>query len=372
MTRAKLAGTLLAAALGGGELAAQTMEASSAVFIESYRFKRGLVLDRVTEVTVPVGVSVGLGRRASFALAGGYVWVDLRSADPQLLPHQRIAGALDTEARLSLDAVPGRLIVFATGVIPSGVETVEREELSILGAISSDLIGFATSSVGNGGNVGAGFAAAFPIGEWALGVGGTVRQPLGYRPVVEEPGELRPGADTRVRVGAEGPLARRTYVRAAGMFAHRAKAEVAGTTQNGVGNRFVGYLSVDQGIGSARLVAYAFDALRTDPQVEPTTLGAAVLPRGNLAGAGLRVAFPAGSRVSLAPLAEFRSSWVEDAGDLVLAGRSLRFGTDVRAEVGPQAAVVVQGSGVSGFVVQAGSRVGFRGFRAAVHLEVRR
>jgi hypothetical protein len=51
-------------------------------------------------------------------------------------------------------------------------------------------------------------------------------------------------------------------------------------------------------------------------------------------------------------------------------GQSFRFGADVRGQVAPKAAVVVQGSGVTGYVMQAGSRVNLSGYRVSLHLEL--
>jgi len=356
-------------------LAQGRWEGRTAVFYESYTFGAGLPFERVSEVTVPLGLTYGLGRLGSLALSSGYARVELRSTDTSL-GDQQVSGLLDTEARLSINVVPGKLIMLITGAAPTGIKTVQQKELAILGALSSDVIGFAASNLGTGGNVGAGFAGAVPVGRWAAGFGATVRQPMGYQPVIGETRELKPGNEVRLRAGLEGPLARRTYLRAAGILARTAKdrISVAGSdsTRNGVGHRLIGYLSVNQGIRQFSLTLYGFDVLRGDPQLEQTAQGAAILPRGNLLALGGRLDWPAGPATTVTPNAEWRvSDAAPDTATTALErlGGSLRLAVDVRHRLTPALSTVFQGGRTSGYVMQAGSRIDLSGFRLALHLE---
>jgi hypothetical protein len=201
---------------------------------------------------------------------------------------------------------------------------------------------------------------------------------MGYVPVLGETRELRPGAELKFRAGLEGPVARRTYVRVAGIFARTQKDRISlpgvgDSTKNGLGNRVIGYLSVNQGLGRGSVTVYGFDVFRGDPQVEQTAIGAARLPRGNLVAGGGRIDWPVGERVVVSPQAEFRLSTAAPS-DTVAAleklGQSVRAGADVRIQVARSAALVVQGSGVSGHVVQSGTRVSLSGYRASLFLEV--
>ncbi len=359
-------------------LAAQALtQVQGAVLTESYSFDAGLPFTKISETTVPIGVSARFGRFVTATLSTGYASVSLTSADTALIPNQSVSGALDTELRVGFTVVPGRLVLLATGVLPTGMKTVQQEQVSILGALSSDVIGFLAPSIGTGGGVGGGFAGAIPLGQWALGVGGTYRVPLAYQPIVGQTAELKPGAEARLRVGLEGPLARTTYLRVAGIFATRAKDQVASQPENGVGNRFIGYLSVNQGLGSAALTVYGFDVYRAAPQVGATPAGAAILPRGNLLGVGSRLEVPVGSNTQVAPRVEYRYSAAASdttAGAPVQRlGASLRFGVDVRRTLSPQFAVVLQAGGAVGNVVtQPGvGQVNFTGYRAGLQLEVK-
>ena len=344
---------------------------------EAYVFGDGLGLDGIVEITVPVGVTVPFGRYFDVSLSSGYAYVRLLSADGSGVSDQEISGALDTQARLSFHPVPGRLIVFATGAIPTGVKTVDPQELAILGVLASDIVGFSASTLGSGGNVGGGFAGAIPLGaSWAIGIGATFRESLAFRPVVNSTTEIKPGTEVRLRTGIEGPLAARSYLRVAGIFALRAKDELAGATQNGVGNRFSGYVSLDQGLGNSSLTLYVFDVFRSDPRIEATATGSALLPRSNLIAGGARLSLALGGTTALVPRVEFRKSWTaRNANDTALrsTGYSLRFGTDLRQAFGSITTFVLQLEGVTGSLtpVPTDPSVSLRGFRGGLHLEVR-
>ncbi len=359
----------IAAVLPGSLNAQQVLErVRVAGFYESYNFK-GLDFDRVTEFTIPVGVDLRLGRIGQLALSTGYANIDLRGAGGE--PDQSVSGVLDTEVRLGVNVVPGKLIAIATGIIPTGVTTVNREQLAVLGAIASDVIGFSAPTVGSGGGIGGGLAGAVPLGNFALGLGTTVRLPLGYRPISETDDQLKSGMEFRVRAGLEGPLARRTYLRLATVYAARAKDEFGGQTQHGVGHRLVGYLSLSHYVGSVGVTLYGFDVFRGSPQIEPTAVGATQLPKGNLLGAGSRVALPIGQNTEFTPRVEYRVSAQDIEGlGMRRLGRSLRMGADLRQRLSSEFSVVLQGGYVTGDIRVNGSDSDMDGYRAGLHLIV--
>ncbi len=381
MRRARVVGLpALLLSLASSALAQGRWLGRTAVLYESYSFGGGLIFDRASEMTVPLGLTYKLGPLGNIALSSGYARVDLRSSGTDTtFGDQHVSGLLDTEARLSVNVMPGKLIMLVTGAVPTGIKTVQQKELSILGALSSDVVGFAASNLGTGGNLGAGFASAFPLGRWAVGVGATFKQPMGYAPVLGEDEQLKPGNEVRLRAGLEGALARRTYVRTAAIFARTSKDRIGfsgvDSTRNGVGNRLITYLSVNQGIQSLSLSLYGFDVLRGDPQIEQTAVGAAILPRGNLLALGGRLDVPLGGATTVTPNAEWRTSAAAPdvtTRALVTLGASLRFGLDVRHSLTRSAVLVLQGGGTSGHIMQADQRVNISGYRVALHLELTR
>lgn len=349
-------------------------------FYENYSFDPGLAFTKAGELTVPVGIDLSLGRIASATISSGFVRADLTSADTTLLGNQALSGILDTEIRLSFNVVPGRLLAVVSGAIPTGIKSVSDSAVSVLGAIASDVIGFAVPTLGSGGGVGGGLVGALPVGKMALGIGATYNYPLAYQPVLGQPAEVKPGAELRTRAGLEGPLGRTTYLKVAGVFALRRKDAYADTTRNGVGPRLIGYAELNQGFGNMQLTLYGYDVYRSAPQLEPSAFGQVVLPKGNLIVGGLRYAVPASRTFEIAPKVEYRysaeavgewdsasSSYVESG--LSKAGTSFRFGVDLKQQFTPQLALVLTGTGLVGTVVQAGTGIGLNGYRAGLLLE---
>jgi hypothetical protein len=375
MTKRIVAIVAVLAFCGSGFVFGQSRVGIRTAFLyEGYKFDPGLAFDEITELMIPLQAEIPVGRLASLTVSTGYVRVDLKSAtEDNVLPDQSLSGMLDTQARLSFNLVEGRLVLLATSTLPTGTQSVRRDELSILGALASDIIGFSAATVGSGGDVGGGFAGAVPLGRFALGLGATYQQPFSYQPVLGLDTLLQRGSEFRGRLGLQGPLARRTFLRVTGMYVMRQKDRLSGMTQNGVGNRLVGYVSLNQGVGPAMLTLYGFDVFRSDPQIETGALGAAVLPRGNLLAWGAQLALTLGRSTTFTPRYEYRlSATAADTSDTVLrqAGLTMRFGGDIRQSLGRTVTLVIQGDGVTGHVVQAGADVGLRGFRAGMHLEI--
>jgi len=352
-----------------------TASVNTAFVAESYSFQEGFAYDKLTELSVPVGLDFQFGDRTQLTISTGWASIDLKSQNTASLPDQTLSGVIDTEARLTVNVIPSRLSLIAGGVVPTGIKTVAQDELAVLGAISSDIIGLTTNELGNGGNLGMGFVGALPVGRFAVGYGATFRTAFSYQPVSGEDAELRPGNEARLRLGFEGPVALRSYVRLAGIYAIRKKDELGGDIQNGVGDRLVGYLSFNQGIGSSALVLYGFDVYRSGPRLEATAVGSQPLPKGNLFAAGMRWEFRIGSQGSLAPRAEFRSSDqapIEDPSSwLEHAGRSIRGGADFRYQASRNFALVLQADGLTGYTISDGIQYDLTGIKAGIHAEWR-
>jgi hypothetical protein len=340
---------------------------------ESYGFDPTSAFSRVTQLAVPVGIQASFGSVADVTVSTGYLNVALTSRDTQQLADQDLSGALDTEIRVGWHVVPRRVIAFVTGVVPTGSQTVTQEQLNILGVLASDVIGFRVPIPGSGGGAGGGFGAAVPLGvAWSVGIGGSVRVPFAYQPLTGASDEIKPGTDFRFRIGVEGPLARRTYLRVAGMFARQGDYQVADTGRTSVGNRMTGHLSLNQGLGTGALTVYAFDVFRGSAEV----VGASVLPRGNLFGAGLRYELPLSVSVTAIPRAEFRFSDQATPDDTALrkAGTSARIGADVQFDITGPFRIVAQGDGLFGSLRPgdvADELVDVSGWRAGVFLEWR-
>ncbi len=352
-----------------------TASVNTAFMAESYTFQEGFAYDKLTELSVPIGLDLQFGERTQLSISTGWANIDLKSQNPATLPDQTLSGVIDTEARLTVNVIPSRLSLIAGGVVPTGIKTVAQDELAVLGAISSDVIGLSTNELGNGGNVGMGFVGAIPLGRFAVGYGATFRTAFSYQPVSGDVAELRPGNEARLRLGFEGPVGLRSYVRLAGIYALRQKDELGGEIQNGVGDRLVGYVSFNQAVGSSSLILYGFDVYRSGPRLEATALGSQPLPKGNLFAAGVRWEFRVGSQGLIAPRAEFRNSDqapIDDpSGAVGKAGRSVRGGADFRYQANRNFAIVLQADGLTGYTVLQDVQYDVTGFKGGIHAEWR-
>jgi hypothetical protein len=160
------------------------------------------------------------------------------------------------------------------------------------------------------------------------------------------------------------------------VFASRSRDELAGVTQAGVGNRIITYLSLNQAIGRAELTVYGFDVYRADPKRQA---GRPFLPKGNVIAGGARFGVPIGQNTVFTPRFEYRVASAAPADSATAAndpsikrvGSSLRFGLDVRQNISPQFALILQGGGVTGNVVAGTIDIGLSGFRGALFLEMR-
>ena len=360
---------LLVLATGTARAQVRTTARAQAVY-ESYRFDPGLPFEKVSEFAVPVGIDVSVGRRVDITLSTGYVSLDLDLGSG----FASVSGMLDTEARIGINVVPGRLIAVITGRVPTG-RKVDSAQALVLAPIASDVIGFAIPTLGSGGSVGGGLVGAIPAGRFAIGVGATYSYPFSYQPFRDSGTELVPGSEFRARLGLEGPLARTTYMRVAGVFAARAKDEFGGQLQPGVGQRYIGYAEVVQGLGRMQLTVYGFDVYRGQPSIEGTALGPALLPKGNLIAAGFRHAIPVSRSFSVAPRAEWRMSTSADTDGsrLTKAGSSIRIGLDARQTFSPGLALALFGSGLFGDIrPPGGADIPVSGWRAGLMFNVAR
>ena len=279
---------------GSGLYGQSPITVNSGLLYEKYEFDDGLTFTGVSQFSIPVTFGTAVGGRGELTLSSGLTKIDLTASETGGQADRSLSGIVDTEARLVLQLVPDRFSLLLSAVAPTGIESLEVEEGPILTALSSQVIGFSTASLGTGGAGGAGFAAALPAGEMAFGVSASYTQAFAYAPVLGQDGEWKPGGELRVRAGLEGPVGSRSYLSVASVYAKRQKDQVEGVDQGAVGSRLHAYVALNTGVGTGTLTLYAFDSYRSAPQLEATPLGQVVLPKGNLLALGGKAAIPVG------------------------------------------------------------------------------
>lgn len=345
--------------------------ARSAVSFERYTLEAG-PYEAASQMAVPLTVDMSLGGRAHLTLSAGFLRVELEPDEANGGESQVVSGLLDTEVRVGLDVVRDRVRLLISGALPTGNGSVPFEDVPVLGVTASDLIGFAVADLGGGGKFGGGLVMTVPLGAMAVGGAVVYTHSFPFEPVVDFDTELQPGAELRARAGIEGPIADRTYVRLAGIFARRAQDRIEGDPQSGVGNRFAGYATLTQGVGRGTVSLFLFDVFRADPQLERTAVGTAFVPRGNLLAAGIRASAPLAGSLRFEPRVEYRLSHAasdSEGGEMEQLGSTVRFGADLRHRLTPQFSIAVGGDGLTGSFSEANGSPGISGFRGTFHLE---
>lgn len=371
-------GVILMVAVAPAEARAQA-RANGAVLFESYDFDGGLAIGGapavvgVTQLSVPFTATLPLGGWVDLTVSGGFARVELTPAEGGD-PVEPATGLTDTEARLAVQLVPDRLLLIATGAAATGQESLEAEQASVLTVLVRDVLGFSTRSLGTGGHAGAGLAGAVQAGKMALGLAGTYTRFGAYEPIVGTSRRFEPADEFRVRAGLEGPVGSGGYLRIAGIFARRGEDRINGEAVVRSSSRLATYLSIDGRVGSAKVLAYAYDLYRGGARLE----GAALLPKANVVASGLELTLPITRTTQVAPRVEFRrTDQAPRLGDgLQRLGTSFRFGADLRQRLGGRAALVIEASGLMGKVLSesdaAPGDVGVSGYRLGAHLEIGR
>ena len=369
-------GFSLLIALGGlpTALDAQAAEKLRAgVVFERVSFADSYVIESLSQQTFPVAFDISIGTRAALVLSTGFVAATMRQRDSLGITVLDLSSPLDTELRLDVQLVPGRLVAIVAGTLPTGRQTILEEELSVLVALANDGVGYSTPTFGSGGNIAGGLSGAIPLGRFALGTAATVIASFPYHPVAGETGTLSPGIELRARVGIEGALAERTYLRLATSLVTRQRDRLNGVAAHGLGQRLVVFGNVEHGLGPVLLGVHVYNVARGRPQLESTALGVAVLPRGNLLVGGATVSVALGAATVLVPSLEYRvaaAAPTATGSELERQASTLRFGAEVRRRIGARLHLVLRGERAVGEVLHDIRYVDLSGSRFGVRVEV--
>jgi hypothetical protein len=345
---------------------------------ESYSFEQGLGFRRLSELSTPVVVGIKVRERAALVISSGYARVLATAEAPG--EDVSVSGLLDTEARLTLDVVPRRISLVLSGIAPTGITEISGTGAPVLGLVAAEALDFSVVRLGSGGGVGGGVVAAIPVGSFAIGLAATATRGRAFTPL--EGGDVfEPGGDLRVRLGAEGPIGRETYLRVAGILSLRKGDRFGEAPQAEPGPQASVYAAVEQGSDRSNLTLYVFGSLRSAPRAEQSAVGLAVLPESRTLVIGSRWAIAVRGRDTITPSVEYR---VSDAaalpdgeggtGDLNRLGQSVRLGAAYRLRASSRASVVLEVSALTGEVRGPQPERGLSGvggFRGGMRLEWR-
>ncbi|HLQ58710.1 MAG TPA: hypothetical protein VK113_04265 [Gemmatimonadales bacterium] len=359
---------LLGCVLMPGMLAAQagSTVGRTGVTFESYSFGSGLAFKRISEFTIPIGVTQRVGDRFVIDVSTAFARASVSVAGSGgggggTITH---SGLVDTDLRATVNVIPGRLVFNLVGTIPTGATAVPDTTIPLFGATATDLLGFTTPSFGSGGGVSAGFASAFRMGQnWAVGTGASYRYGASYVPV-KGGSEMSPGGEMRARFGLEGPFGGGKYFRGALVYTTTAANDLGASRQSTIGDRILGYAAVSMPLGNSHLSLYGWDMRRR--RARPGTVS---VPRGNVLAVGGRLDHPLGPKATLSPLLEFRHELTGPFQTMELLGYLLRAGTDLRYRLSDRATGVIQAQFAFGTLHDGGTSVSIVGPRLGALFE---
>lgn len=328
--------TLLAAAPGA--LGAQQNlypEASAVGGVDSrqYSFGSNFVVDRIRQISLPVGVAVPVGQRFSFDVGSSYAVTSVKDATGS----RSFSGFTDTQIRGSYvfgnDAFVASLMVN----LPTGKETTTIGNFGIASAASANFLLFPVNSYGSGFSVTPGLAMATTAGTWNLGLAGSVRLSAKYNPFTDNSAvSYKPGLETRIRAGADH-LIGQSRLSLGVTFSTFSNDQLrgGGFSGNGVydpGNRFLVDASLVAPAGTGTVTFFAWNYYRT----ASSSSSGSTSNRENVLTLGTSGSFPvSASKIALEPVVEARI-WSPKVGSGVLFGG----GTSVRFELTPRLAFV--------------------------------
>jgi hypothetical protein len=214
--------------------------------------------EKISELAIPVFVTIGAGSRLSFDVGTAYARAHLTS-DAQ---SSEINGLTDTQIRGNL-TLGSDLVVITAGVnLPTGNASVNLNQLDAAGRIGNDFLGFPVSNMGTGLAVTGGIAIARPLGEWSIGLGAAGRRTASYEPF-DVPGQsfrYQPGNELRARIGADRPIGSGRVAMGV-TYSAFGNDDAGGSTYN-TGDRVIAQGSLTQFLGTNELTIAAYNVFR--------------------------------------------------------------------------------------------------------------
>lgn len=170
----------------------------------TYVIGAGATQRTITQSTMPFVALLGLSERFSMDVSTAFA---SSSASGAGTPTSSITGLTDTQLRGNLGLGDNMLVTFGLN-LPTGRYQIPEAEQEAAGQIGNDFLNYAISSMGSGLGLTGGLAYARPIGDWNLGLGGSVRKATEFAAFSVDSTDFRftPADEVRVRLGLDRPL----------------------------------------------------------------------------------------------------------------------------------------------------------------------
>ncbi|MFN8653225.1 MAG: hypothetical protein U0133_15075 [Gemmatimonadales bacterium] len=335
----RAAGAALLTALLPALAAAQTNlystgSAVTGVEVRQYGFDSKFPVDHVRQIAVPFAVAVPLGRRFSFDVGTWYASTSVKSSTGTTT----FSSLTDTQLRLAYVLGNDALVASVVVNLPTGKETTTQSKFGVGAQASSNFLLFPVNTYGTAFSVTPGLAAATSLGDWNVGVSGSLRWSGEYKPFSDgnDPDfKYQPGVEGRIRLGVDRLVGKSRFA-LGGTFSTFANDQLTGSGSGGSatyspGNRVLVDASFVAPTGNGTVSVYAWNYHRFRSSSSDGTIGG----RENILAGGVAGAFPLSPKLSVEPMVEARL-WSPESGKGTLVGA----GTGLRIQLSPALAFV--------------------------------
>jgi hypothetical protein len=355
VVRTVAAAVLVLGSAAGAVHAQSGWRAGAGATFESYFFGSPdeVDLDRITLLTVPLGVDIRLVRNVDVRVASAFAHGELTRADGGTAT---LSGLTDTEVRVTLGLRGDMLRLSAIGLLPTGVRELTAAEMDVAGVVAADLLPFAISNWGTGGGVGLSAAAALPLSAGtALGLSAGYVLAREFEPLAETSFAYRPGSQLHVRAAVDQSIGSAGKASLQLVFQRFGTDEAQGANIYQAGDRMqvVGSYAFAAG-ASGSGIAYAGYLRRSEGEY---TTAVRVTPAQDLIYGGVGFRLPFGSLVVL-PTLDARVLGNEDGVD---QGYTLSAGAGAEIPLGAARIVPHLRARYGALTIRSGQDSGFTG-----------
>jgi hypothetical protein len=299
---------------------------SSGAELRVLSFDRLPSVTRLRQFSLPIAAIAPMGR---LTVDFGTAWAstELTQADGARHTSEHLT---DTQVRGAY--VFGRDAVVATVLVnlPTGPRRASALDYTVIGAVSPSFLGFPVAGYAGGFSVTGGLAGATRVGEWSVGLAGSVRVNSEFTPYADSAGPIvyKPGVEARLRGGADR-LVGSSRLSLGLTYSTFGDDQVglsggAGRGQYRPGTRWLAEagLIAPVGRGTLNLTAWNYHRAAGD------TTGASAGNRENLVGGDMTLSLPLSPGLALEPVVAGRVSKPQ-AG----SGKMIGLGTGLRARL---------------------------------------
>lgn len=329
------------ALVAGGSAAAQgtnalypTASALTGFDYQRYGFDKGYQVQDAAQWSIPFVFVAPLGRQASIDLTTYYAHTEVTTSGTQSL-----SGLTDTQLRLLYTIGRQRAVASLMLNLPTGQHSFTTTQFPVSSAISSNYLSFPVTSLGLGFGVTSGLAYATPAGSWNLGLAGSLRYQVSYRPFTADTFKYTPGLEGRLRVGADRLVGERGRFLFGLTYSTFSTDQFSGTGAfvNGwydPGSRFITDLGYAYSWGNTALTLGVWDYYRLAGTANDTS---SIDTKENVFNTELRLSRQLSPRFTVEPFVSFRQWNPAD----VRGGKLWTFGANARLGLSDQFSGIV-------------------------------